>query len=127
MALAASLAAGAAWTAGAGVAAAQTGAPNAKDAGARYGQALGVLEVCYGSKLTGKAKSLETTFTGDDLADFKAAAARIYDAWAKVRGCTNQKDPNTCKIIMDKSCLAAEAEIGPKGNAMPGLVDFQAR
>lgn len=95
-----------------------------KDAGVRYGQALGVLEVCYGSKLTVKGKALEQSFTGADLEAFKAAAAKVYDAWVKVRGCTNQRDPNTCKVIMDKSCLAAESEIGAKGTEMPGLVEF---
>ncbi len=95
-----------------------------KDAGVRYGQALGVLEVCYGSKLTDKAKGLEQSFTGADLEAFKVAAANVFDAWVKVRGCTNQRDPNTCKIIMDKSCLQAESEIGANGTAMPGLVDF---
>ena len=95
-----------------------------KDAGARYGQALGVLEVCYGSKLTDKAKTLEGTYTGADLETFKAQAAKVYEAWVKVRGCTNQKDPNTCKIIMDRSCQAAQAEIGANGTAFAGLVDF---
>lgn len=98
--------------------------PSPKDAGVRYGQALGVLEVCYGSKLTDKGKALEQTFKGADVDAFKLAAAGVYDAWVKVRGCTNQKDPNTCKIIMDKSCLAAESEIGPNGTALPGLVEF---
>ena len=97
---------------------------NAKSAGVRYGQALGVLEVCYGSKMTDRGKALEKAYTGRDLDDFKAAAAKVYDAWVKVRGCTNQRDPNTCKIIMDKSCLAAENEIGPKGTELPGLVEF---
>lgn len=99
----------------------------AKDVGLRYGQALGVMEVCYGSKLTDKAKALETAYTGADLEAFKLAAATTYDAWVKVRGCTNQKDPNTCKIIMDRSCQAAEAEIGPEGKAIPGLVEFAKR
>lgn len=95
-----------------------------KDAGLRYGQALGVLEVCYGSKLTEKAKSLGQAFKDSDLETFKAAAASVYNAWVKVRNCANQRDPNTCKVIMDKSCLAAEAEIGPSGTALPGLVEF---
>lgn len=103
------------------------GTASAKDAGVRYGQALGVLEVCHGSKLTEKARALEATFTGAELETFKASAAGVYQAWVNVRSCSNQKDPNTCKIIMDKSCLAAESEIGPKGSAMAGLVDFLAR
>lgn len=95
-----------------------------REDGARYGQALGVLEVCHGSKLTAKAEALPATYTGTDLEAFKTEAAKIYDAWAAVRGCTKQHDPNQCKIIMDKSCLAAEAEIGADGKAMPGLVEF---
>lgn len=98
--------------------------PTAKDAGIRYGQALGVLEVCYGSKLTDKAKALEQAYAGADLETFKASAATVYEAWVKVRACSNQKDPNTCKIIMDRSCQMAEGEIGPAGNAMAGLVEF---
>jgi hypothetical protein len=101
-----------------------TAPPTAKDTGLRYGQALGVLEVCYGSRLTDKAKALEQTYSGADLEAFKAAAASVYEAWVKVRACTNQKDPNTCKIIMDRSCQMAEAEIGPAGNAMAGVVEF---
>ena len=98
-----------------------------KDAGLRYGQALGALEVCYGSKLTDKAKALESAFQGSELDAFKTSAAGVYQAWVKVRGCTNQKDPNTCKIIMDRSCQLAEKEIGPNGDAMPDLVEFLAR
>jgi len=114
-----------------GTGAAQAGeaaaASNPKDAGLRYGQALGVLEVCYGSKLTDKAKALEQTYAGADLEAFKAAAASVYEAWVKVRACSNQKDPNTCKIIMDRSCQMAEGEIGPSGNAIAGLVEFMQR
>jgi hypothetical protein len=95
-----------------------------KEAGARYGQALGAEEVCYGSKVTGKAKGLEAAYAGADQEAFKAQAAKIFDAWHKVKNCADQVDPNRCKIIMDKSCLAAEAEIGPAGNVIPGLVEF---
>jgi hypothetical protein len=95
-----------------------------RDAGARYGQALGASELCYGSTLTEKAKTLGDAYTGDDLAAFKAQAAKIYEAWTAVKGCMHQDDPNQCKIIMDKSCLAAEAEIGADGSALAGLVAF---
>lgn len=95
-----------------------------KEAGARYGQALGAREVCYGSKLTAKAEALPAAYTGSELESFKAEAAKIYDAWLAVRACARQSDPNQCKIIMDKSCLAAQAEIGADGNAVPGLVEF---
>ncbi len=116
------------------VAAAQDQAPAApaasnpvltpKDAGARFGQALGAAEVCYGSKVTGKANGLEAAYSAADQEAFKAQAAKIFDAWHKVKNCADQFDPNRCKIIMDKSCLAAEAEIGPSGNVLPGLVEF---
>jgi hypothetical protein len=96
----------------------------AKDAGARYGQALGAIEICYGSKLTAKAEALSTAYQGAELEAFKAQAARIYESWLAVKGCKKQDDPNQCKIIMDKSCVAAEAEIGAKGSALAGLVDF---
>lgn len=102
----------------------QSQGTKARDAGARYGQALGVLEVCYGSRLTEKARALPRDFSGADAETFKAQAAKIYDAWVKVRGCANQLDPNQCKIIMDKSCVEAEKEIGGSGTAMPGLVEF---
>ena len=101
--------------------------PTPKEAGARYGQALGALEVCYGSKLTAKAEALPAAYSGSELESFKAEAAKIYDAWLEVRACARQSDPNQCKIIMDKSCLGAEAEIGAEGKAMPGLVEFLKR
>ncbi len=104
------------------------GAPlKPKDAGQRYGQALGVLEVCHGSKLTAKASSLSQSFEGTELEAFKAAAAGVFDAWHGVKNCVNAADPNQCKIIMDKSCLAAEDEIGAAGKALPGLVEFAKR
>ncbi len=98
-----------------------------KVAGQRYGQALGVLEVCHGSKLTAKADSLSQTYSGAELEAFKAAAAGVFEAWNGVKNCVNATDPNQCKIIMDKSCLAAEGEIGPAGKSMPGLVEFASR
>lgn len=108
------------------VAATAAAAPivTAKDAGARYGQALGAVEVCFGSKVTDKAKALESSYTGGDQDAFTAQAAKIFEAWHKVKACADQVDPNRCKIVMDKSCLAAEAEIGSAGTAMPGLVEF---
>jgi hypothetical protein len=95
-----------------------------REAGARYGQALGAVEVCFGAKVTAKAAGLTNSYAGADQAAFKAEAAKILNAWVKVKGCVDQADPNRCKIIMDKSCLAAEAEIGPEGRALQGLVDF---
>jgi hypothetical protein len=100
---------------------------SAKDAGARYGQALGAIEICHGSKVTDKAKALGAGFEGADQDAFKAQAAKIYEAWHAVKSCANQRDPNQCKIIMDKSCETAEAEIGANGKVLPGLVEFMKR
>ena len=96
----------------------------AKEAGARYGQALGAVEICFGSKVTEKAKSLGAAYTGTEQVDFQAQSVKIYAAWAKVKACSDQLDPNKCKIIMDSSCLSAETEIGATGNVIPGLVEF---
>lgn len=103
------------------------GALSAMDSGARYGQALGVIEVCIGSTLTERAKTLEAQFSGHDLAAFRAQAAKVFDAWRKLRGCARPDDPNQCKIMMDASCAAAWREIGPRGTAVPDLVNFPSR
>lgn len=95
-----------------------------RDAGARYGQALGALEICNGSKLTAAGDALRGKFSGADNEIFKEQAAKIFNVWMNVKACTNGRDPNQCKIIMDKSCLAAEAEIGSNGTILPGLVEF---
>jgi hypothetical protein len=98
-----------------------------RDAGARYGQALGAVEICIGSKITSKASAMEAAYSGADLDAFKAQAAKVFDAWLKVKACAKQDDPNQCKIIMDKSCAAAESEIGAAGSVAPGLVEFPKR
>jgi hypothetical protein len=98
-----------------------------KDVGARYGQALGAIEICIGAKVTDKASALNSVYSGSDLETFKAQAAKIYDAWLKVKHCVRQDDPNQCKVIMDESCAAAIAEIGPSGTAVPGLLDAPPR
>ena len=95
-----------------------------REAGARYGQALGAVEICFGAKITAKTEELAKTYSGADGEAFKAQAGKILDAWLKVKTCVRQDDPNQCKIIMDKSCQAAEAEIGSNGSAIPGLVEF---
>ena len=80
--------------------------------------------MCHGSKLTPKASNLAQSYTGAELEAFKAAAAGVFEAWNGVKNCVNAADPNQCKIIMDKSCLSAEAEIGAAGKAFGGLVEF---
>lgn len=101
-------------------------AMTAKRAGAHYGQALGAIEVCPGATLTKSGKALETSYSGAAHERFMAAAASVYQSWRKVRHCADTLDPNPCKIILDESCAAAAAEIGPRGNVLPGLVDFSA-
>lgn len=98
-----------------------------RDAGARYGQALGAIEVCIGTKMTEKASALGSVYEGPDLEAFKTQSAKIYDAWIKVKHCVRQDDPNQCKVIMDESCTAAIAEIGPSGTALPGLLEAPQR
>lgn len=93
------------------------------EAGARYGQAIGALEICIGAKTTDKVAALQADYTGADQEAFKRQATKVYEAWVKVKNCTNRKDPNQCKIIMDRSCESAFAEIGPNGTAYPGLLD----
>ena len=101
-------------------------AMTAKLAGAHYGQALGAIEVCPGATLTNSGKALETSYSGAARESFMAAAASVYQSWRKVRRCADTLDPNPCKIILDESCAAAAAEIGPRGRVLPGLVDFSA-
>ncbi len=95
---------------------------NARDAGARYGQALGALEICIGTKTTDQLAALLASYSGDDQQVFKDQAAKVFEAWVKVKNCKRQDDPNQCKIIMDRSCESAFAEIGPAGTAIPGLI-----
>ena len=98
------------------------GALNARDAGARYGQALGAIEICIGTKTTDKLAALLASYSGDEQQVFKDQAAKVFEAWVKVKNCKRQDDPNQCKIIMDRSCESALAEIGPAGTSIPGLI-----
>jgi hypothetical protein len=94
-----------------------------RDVGARYGQARGAVEVCTGTKTTDRVSALDAIYTGADLEAFKTQAAKIYDAWIKVKRCVGQDDPNQCAVIMDESCAAAITEIGPAGTVLPGLLE----
>ena len=98
-----------------------------KDAGARYGQALGAVEVCIGSKVSEKASALNSVYSGAELEAFKAQAAKVYDAGIKVKNCVHAIDPNQCRIIMEESCAAALSEIGPSGTALPELLEAPRR
>jgi len=94
-----------------------------KDVGSRYGQALGAAEVCTGTKATDKVSQINTIYTGADLQSFATQATKIRDAWDKLKLCTSADNPNQCKVIVDESCAAAIAEIGPSGTVLPGLLE----
>ncbi|CAA2138690.1 hypothetical protein [Hyphomicrobium sp. ghe19] len=95
-----------------------------RDTGSRYGQALGASELCTGAKVTDKASALPALYADAELEEFKAQQKKIYDAWIRVKHCVREEDPNQCKVIIDESCAAALTEIGPKGTAFPGLLEF---
>ncbi|WP_156150789.1 hypothetical protein [Hyphomicrobium sp. 99] len=95
-----------------------------RDTGSRYGQALGAVELCTGAKVTDKASTLPALYSGEELDIFNAQQKKIYDAWIRVKHCVREDDPNQCKVIIDESCAAALTEIGPKGTAFPGLLEF---
>ena len=92
------------------------------DAGSRYGQALGAVEICPGAQTTTKVPALNTLYTGENLQAFNAQARKIYEAWIKLKQCTLLDDPSECKVIVDESCAAAVSEIGASGSVLPGLI-----
>ncbi|HEY8128684.1 MAG TPA: hypothetical protein VIF39_08240 [Hyphomicrobium sp.] len=94
-----------------------------KDVGSRYGQALGAVEVCTGTKATDNVSELNALYTGPDLQSFTTQAAKIRDAWNRLKLCTIADNPHECKVIVDESCAAAIAEIGPSGTVLPGLLE----
>ncbi len=95
-----------------------------RDTGSRYGQALGAVEVCVGTKVTERASALSKLYSGADIEEFNAQEKKIYDALIKVKHCVREDDPTPCKVIVDESCAAAMTEIGPKGTALPGLLEI---
>jgi len=95
-----------------------------RDLGSRYGQALGAVELCTGAKITEKASALPAVYSGAELDAFNVQQKKIYDAWLRVKHCVREDDPNQCKVIIDESCAAVLTEIGPKGTAFPGLIEF---
>jgi hypothetical protein len=92
------------------------------DAGSRYGQALGAVEICPGAQTTTKVPALNTLYTDENLKTFNAQARKIYEAWIKLKQCTLLDDPGECKVIVDESCAAALSEIGSSGTVLPGLL-----
>jgi hypothetical protein len=96
---------------------------SAKEAGLRYGQAMGVARVCYGLRTTEAAARLEHTYQGADGEAFRAEAERILASWQDALSCTKSGGPNECRLIYEMSCRDAYREIGPEGSAFPGLVE----
>jgi len=95
--------------AGAGSALAETPV-TAQEAGARFGEALGAIEICDGTSLSDKATTLKASFSGADIERFTSQATKVYGAWLTVKHCVRPNDPNPCRIIIQKSCLAAISE-----------------
>ncbi len=92
-----------------------------EEAGARYGQAMGAGRLCKGFKVLPGAEELAASYKGDELANFKQAAARIIQAWQK--STTNCQDGrNICMRTHLASCYEALREIGPEGIRYPGLI-----
>lgn len=97
------------------------------DAGSRYGQALGAIEICPDTRTTVKVPALNTIYTGAELQAFQAQASRIYNAWIKLKQCATVDNPSECRVVVEESCAAAITEIGPSGTVFPGLLEGQTR
>lgn len=94
----------------------------AREAGARYGQAMGVALMCYGLEVTPAARDLQKSFSGRDLEEFNAEAEKILAAWREASSCKTAGGPNPCRLLHEWSCRDALKEIGPGGTAIPDLV-----
>jgi len=94
-----------------------------KEAGARYGQALGASLVCPNARLAPAAEALMARYGGADLDAFKETAQRVTLVWKKTLGCDARADINRCRLLNEISCGEALREIGPAGSQLPGLID----
>lgn len=97
---------------------------SAREAGARYAQAMGAAETCDGLRVSKTAEALKNEFRGDDLKVFNEQAADVYASWLKVKNCSRPLDPNPCRIMIQLSCQSAVSEIGPEGSAVPHLLEI---
>lgn len=95
-----------------------------KDAGARYGQAIGASLSCRGARLTPAAQRLEAAYAGAALEEFKSAAAKIAALWRTAMSCEKAREINACRLMMERNCAIAASEIGPRGAALPGLLHY---
>jgi hypothetical protein len=97
----------------------------AREAGARYGQALGVALVCYGLKTrSGEMANLAAAHSSEsERAEFQEEADKVLKSWQDASSCKNAGGPNNCRLIHEWSCRDALLEIGPSGSKIPGLVE----
>ncbi len=93
-----------------------------REAGARYGQALGVALMCYGAETTPAATRLPDKFGGAERTAFQAEADKVLTAWREASSCRNAGGPNPCRLLHEWSCRDAMKEIGPQGTKLPGLI-----
>lgn len=104
---------------------AQSGATklSAREAGARYGQAVGAGLSCREAKTAKDASDLQDQFTGVELAEFQKEAALVVSLWKKSLSCEDMREINMCRVMKERNCRDALREIGPRGTAYPGLLD----
>ena len=103
-------------------------APDPKEAGARYGQALGAVLACPGFRPGAGLGPLMSRFSGSDLETFKAQAARVLGLWQQVKTCNAAAaGPDQCQVVQVKSCREALAEVGPTGTQQPRLIEPEPR
>lgn len=101
------------------------GVLDAREAGARYGQALGVELICYTLRTTPALEHLPGRYTGADRAAFDAEAGKVLSAWREASTCRKAGGPNPCRLVYEWSCREAMREIGPEGHRLPGLIDIK--
>lgn len=97
---------------------------NPRDAGIRYGQAVGMAAVCIDMKPTQKAEALPGAFAGPDLEKFTVQADTVLRSWKKTLACAHTADPNPCRLAHQLSCREGYKEIGPGGIVVDGLVEM---
>jgi hypothetical protein len=93
-----------------------------REAGARYGQAMGVALVCYGLRTTPATDRLKAKYSGADQDAFQTEAEKVLSAWREASTCQSAGGPNACRLAHEWSCQAALREIGPRGSKLPGLI-----
>ena len=96
---------------------------DARMAGARHGQALGVALICYGLKTTPAVQQLPNAYSGEELKAFTEESEKVLLSWQKAKSCVKSGGPNECRLIYEWSCRDALLEIGPQGTKLKGLIE----